>query len=407
MNEGPIHELKTVSMPTYYLDHNATTPLAPRALAAMNEAWSAGLGNASSQHGPGQQAAQDWRRWRDEIIGWLGGRTDCFPADQLIVTSGGTESNHLALWGLVDWHALTLGSRDVSPDNLVLSAMEHPSVGRSAAALAERFGLELRLVKPDRAGRIEAAELLRAVDDRTRLVSLMLAHNETGVIQPVKEVADACRARGIPVHCDAAQAVGKIAFSFRELSVTALSFAAHKFHGPLGIGGLLIESGRSLKPTWFGGFQQQGVRPGTEPLPLLAGMHAALGWYLEHQAPHVARLRQLRDSFESTLRAGCPEAVFLGADRDRLPNTSLVAFPGLDRQALVMAAGMAGVACSSGSACASGSSEPSPTLLAMGVAPTLIGSAVRFSFGALQEPTEGDEAARLILNAVNNLSRWK
>jgi cysteine desulfurase len=211
----------------------------------------------------------------------------------------------------------------------------------------------------------------------------MLANNETGVIQPVRELAEVCQRRGIPVHTDAVQMVGKLPVDFTALGVSALTVAAHKFHGPLGVGALIVSRGPKLSPLMLGGFQQEGLRGGTESVALTVGMHAALAaWEAEHEA-RTERMQALRDRFEERLTAACHgEIHVVGADTPRLPNTSCISFLSCDRQALAMALDMASVACSTGSACASGSSEPSPVLLAMGCEDEVVAGALRFSLGA-------------------------
>jgi cysteine desulfurase len=231
-------------------------------------------------------------------------------------------------------------------------------------------------------------------------ISVMLANNETGVIQPIRELAEDCRAAGVPLHTDAVQAVGKIPVNFRELGVAAMTIAAHKFGGPRGIGALIVRGGAPIEPQLFGGVQQGGLRPGTEPVALAAGMHAALRTFVGQQDERIVRITQFRDRMEAALLAAWPSAVIHGADSPRLPNTTCIAFPGLDRQALVMALDLAGVCCSTGSACASGSSEPSPTLLAMGLSDELVGSSVRFSLGATTTMEMIDEAAQRITRVL-------
>jgi cysteine desulfurase len=248
---------------------------------------------------------------------------------------------------------------------------------------------------------------VEALDSQPRLVSVMLANNETGLILPVAELAAECRERGILIHSDAVQAVGKIRVSFRELGVDAMTVAPHKFHGPLGIGALLMRHGVKLQPQMFGGFQQGGMRPGTENVALAVGFHAALNLAINDLADRAARMQSLRDELEKTLQAELPEMVIIGEHAPRLPNTSCVSFPGLDRQALVIALDLAGVACSTGSACASGSSEPSPTLVAMGLPEDIIRGAIRFSVGAFTMTGEVAEAARRIIKTVKHLRSQK
>jgi cysteine sulfinate desulfinase/cysteine desulfurase-like protein len=243
-----------------------------------------------------------------------------------------------------------------------------------------------------------------------RLVSVQLASNETGVIQPVAKIAALCHEREMVVHTDAVQAVGKIAVNFRDLGVDAMTVAPHKFHGPIGIGALLLRQGVEIEPQLFGGFQQEGLRPGTENVALAVGFHEALKLAITELPERAERMRTLRDDLEQALRAAFPgpgEMVIVGEEAQRLPNTSCVSFPGVNRQALVMALDMAGVACSTGSACASGSSEPSPTLVAMGLPKDVIEGAIRLSVGAFTTAEEVAEAARRIIKTVKHLRSAK
>jgi cysteine desulfurase len=231
----------------------------------------------------------------------------------------------------------------------------------------------------------------------------MLANHETGVIQPVRQIASICRDAGVPVHTDATQAVGKQTVDFRSLGVDALTASAHKFHGPRGIGVLVARRDLPLRAIQFGGFQQEGLRPGTESIALPVGMYAALcSWAAEPEA-RVLRLGELRDSLESQLAAGWPELVIHGRTASRLPHVSNVAFVGLNRQALLMAMDAAHVAASAGSACASGSPEPSPTLVAMGCSKVQIEGSIRLSVGATTTMAEIDQAVGRILNIANDL----
>ena len=248
------------------------------------------------------------------------------------------------------------------------------------------------------------AELIRP---DTRFVSLMLANNETGVLQPIAQAARICYEAGVPLHTDAAQAMGRIPVDFRALGVSVLTAAAHKFNGPLGVGVLVCRSDVKLEPFLFGGFQQQGLRPGTEAVALAVGMHAALRSWGDEQGSRRTRLGELRDSFERQLLSELPDFVINGLDAPRVPQTSNLSFPGLDRQALWMALDMAGVACATGSACASGSQEPSPVLRAMGLAEAIVGSALRFSVGVSTTADELAEAARRIINVVKQLRSQK
>ena len=249
-----------------------------------------------------------------------------------------------------------------------------------------------------------APESLAAIDwQPLRLVTLLLAHNETGVIQPVSELAALCARHQVPLHLDAVQAVGKIDVDFQALGATTLSLGAHKFHGPRGIGALLIREGTRLGPLLHGGHQEREHRPGTEPVALAVGLAQALTlWHADRQ-----RIRQyltsLRDRLQSQFVENCSPVVVHGAAAERLPNTLNLAFPGCDGEALLVALDLAGVCCSMGSACASGSSEPAPILLAMGCSRELALASLRFSVGRENSLAEIDEAAQRIVTVVQKM----
>ena len=383
-------------MDSIYLDHNATTPLSPEAAAAMARCQSEAFGNPASQHAAGRRARQAVEDARERIGRLLGADLDRFEADRVIFTSGGTESNHLALLGLA-------GERPAEkPRHAIISAIEHPSVVGPARWLA-RHGWQIDSLGALADGQIEADALPSLLRPETRFVSVMLGNNETGVLQPLARLAEHCQAAGVLLHTDAAQVAGKRPVDFRALGVDLMTVAAHKFHGPVGVGALVVRHGIELAPLLFGGFQQGGLRPGTEAAALAAGIHAALEACSRDLAEFGQRVGQLRDEFERTLTGECPELIVHGAAADRLPHTSSIAFPGVEGQALMLALDLAGVCCSTGSACASGSSEPSPALLAMGVEKWLAESSLRFSFGRSTTAAEGSLAARRILDVYKQL----
>lgn len=369
-----------------YLDHNATTPLLAEAAEAMAECSRHRFGNPASQHAAGRRARQALEDAREGVAAMLGARLEGTPADQLVFTSGGTEANNLAMFGLAGRQ----------PGHLIVSAIEHPSVAGPADALARR-GWQVERVGVSPAGQVVVEQLAKSLRPNTRLVAVMLGNNETGVLQPVEAVTQLCRDAHVPVFTDAVQVAGKLPIGFHALGVAAMSIAAHKFHGPVGIGALIVRAGVTLEPQLFGGFQQAALRPGTETVALAVGMHAALAaWRREHEA-RLKRLASLREQFERALLAECPELVVNGAAAPRLPQTSSITFPGADGQAMVMALDLAGVCCSTGSACASGSSEPSHTLLAMGLDKSQARGSLRFSFGA---QTTSDEVAEAVGHVV-------
>ena len=375
-----------------YLDNNATTALLPEVVEAMRGCDEAAYMNPASQHWAGRRARQRLEEARDTVARVLGLRTTP-TADRVIFTSGGTEANNLALLGLA-------GRR---PGRVLISPLEHPSVLKPAEELRRR-GFDVQMLPVSEEGVVAADEVPRLLTVDTRLVSVMLANNETGVLQRVPEIARLCDEAGVPLHTDAVQVVGKSAVDFSSLGVTALSCTAHKFHGPRGIGALILRADVPLDPLIYGGFQQQGLRPGTESVALAVGFARALELWEAEGAVRAARIGSLRDRFEQRLCAD-PAIVVNGGSAPRLPHTSNLSFLGCERQALWMALDVAGVACSTGSACASGSSEPSSVLSAMGLEPERIASALRFSLSALTTQREVDEACDLILTAINDLRR--
>lgn len=375
-----------------YLDNNATTPLHPDVLAAMSACWSAQPLNPASQHRVGRRAQRLLEDAREAIARLL----DADPVrDRVIFTSGGTEANNLALFGLAAARA----------GKTVVSAIEHPSILAAAEELTRRGGATVRLdVSPDG---VVCAEHLRDLLDAspTRLVSAMLVNNETGVVQPVAKLAELCRGAGVPLHTDAAQAVGKLPVSFRRLGVAAMTVAAHKLHGPAGVGALIVRGDVPLTPILFGGAQQLELRPGTEPVALAVGMQRALELWREKAEIRRQFLQQQRDRLEALICERIADAVVIGRDAPRAPHTLAIAFPGVDRQAALMALDLAGVACSTGSACASGSSEPSPVLQAMRCEEAIVRSALRFSLGVMNTADEIDAAAARIVRTVQALRR--
>ena len=383
-----------------YLDHNATAPMLPAVADAIREASLRYVGNPESQHEAGRQARRALENARERIGEILGARTTGRNPDRIFFTSGGTEANNLALLGL-----LGAGSnRNITPGHLVISAIEHPSVSEPASQL-ESQGWEVDRIGIDRNGVLLLDELANALRPETRLVSLMLGNNETGVMQPISEAAALCAKNGVLLHTDAVQVAGKLPVEFANWNLAMMSCAAHKFHGPRGVGVLVVRDDVAIQPTLFGGHQQADVRPGTESLALALGMCTALeAWQLESEQ-RVARMTELRDLLESTLLAEYSQAIVLGHDAPRLPNTLSISFVGLDRQALVMALDMAGVACSTGSACASGSSELSPSITAMALKNEVIEGSIRLSLGATTTKAEIEEAGRRILKVCKHLQQ--
>ncbi len=374
-----------------YLDNNATTAVDPLVMAAMEQSYRDTPANPASQHQAGQQARQAIDTARHAIASTLGASLQD-RQDQLLFTSGATESNNLAILGLAG----------VEPGKIVISSIEHPSLLGPAEHL-RRSGWKLELISVDSNGIANLNHAAELITPDTRLVSLMLGNHETGAIQPVTEIAMICQSAGVALHTDATQVVGKIPVDFNALQVDSLSFSAHKFHGPPGIGGLLIKQGLDLRPVFHGGFQQAAYRPGRESPALATGMQCALEIWSKNATQHENELAQCRDQFEQQLQEQLPWVIILGQAGPRLPHTSNIAFPGIDRQALMMALDQGGLACSTGSACASGSSDPSPVLLAMGLEEEVVGGALRFSFGRFNELQESSRAAEIVATTASRL----
>lgn len=368
-----------------YFDHHASTPLLPEVWAAMQPLALEHYGNPASAHQAGRKARQALNEAREQIAQLL----DAFP-DEVVFTSGATEANNLALFGLVG-----AGS---GPGPILASPIEHPCVTEPLKALAAR-GCAVAMLPVNPHGVVEVTAYRERVQPTTRLAVVMLVNHETGAVQPV---ADMVRMAPIPFHTDAAQALGKMPVSFRELGVTTLSASAHKFGGPKGIGVLLVRRGTKLQPLLLGGHQQQGRRPGTEMPMLAVGMAKALEVTLQRQPAERERLRQQRNQLLQRLHEGCPPVV-VNSPLDGSPYVLNVSFPGSRAELLLMKLDLAGLACSTGSACSSGSLLPSPVLQAMYVPDEVLRSAMRFSFGPTLTDADFARAAEIIVESVRTV----
>ena len=377
-----------------YLDWNATAPLRAEAFEAMRPFLEPGarqvFGNAASVHRHGQAAKVELERARRTCAGVLG----C-ASEELVFTSGGTESNNLALRGLA-W------ARKATAPEILYTRLEHAAVLETIEDLAKQgfVGVPLE-VRPT--GVADAGLMARSLGQRTALVTLQLVNNETGVIQTVAELGKAARALGIPFHVDAVQAPGKVPLRVDELCCATLALSAHKFEGPKGAGLLYVRSGTQLRAQVTGGGQEGGLRGGTDNVSGAAGMAEALRLAEAERVETVARLGKLREEFEAELKAGVPDAVIHGASVPRVPSTSFVSFPGCDGSTLVQALDAEGVSCSTGAACSEGMAKPSHVLEAMHVTKALAGSAVRFSYGRTTTVEELRKAAQLTAKVVKRM----
>ena len=372
-----------------YLDHNATTPLAPGVLAAMLPWLETRFGNASSRHEYGRAA----RQAIDEARQRVAAAVNAHPTE-VVFTSGGSEANNLFLKG---------AAASLKPGVLAVSAVEHPCVLKPAAQLA-RAGWQVETLAVDAAGRVAAENFSRVVALRPRLLSVMSANNETGVIQDVPRLAAAAKAGGGWFHSDAVQALGKLPLDFRALNaagVHALTISAHKAGGPKGAAALVLDKRVELQPLIAGGGHERGLRSGTENVPAIVGFGVAAELAAQAVAEVPRRLKGLRERLESGL-AALGAQIFAGA-AERLPNTTYFALPDIDGETLVGKLDREGFAVASGAACSSANPEPSHVLRAMGVAPDLARGAVRVSLGGANSETEIDEFINALRVTVGRL----
>ncbi|MGD7654683.1 MAG: cysteine desulfurase family protein [Verrucomicrobiales bacterium] len=368
-----------------YLDCNATTPILPEVLEAMLPWLKDGYGNPSGSHALGRRARGAIDVAREQVAGLIGAKPD-----EVVFTSGGTESVNTAL------HCF---DRLAGSGRAVVSAIEHSAVLRTVESLEREVWLA-----PVGADGVLDLERFEAGLAGAAFVSVMTANNETGVLQPVAEVARLGRERGLAVHTDAVQAAGKVAIDVRETGVDTLSLSAHKFHGPKGVGALFVRKGLRFEPLLRGGGQERGLRSGTENTAGIVGMGAAAEAARKFLADGGGgRIAEMRDAFEKRVMASLSGVVANGDPAKRLPNTSHLSFDGCDSAGLLVLLDDAGVACSAGSACMAGKSKPSHVQLAMGIPGKRARSSLRVSFSRLNTLAEAEEAAGLVVRAVEKL----
>lgn len=364
-----------------YLDYNATTPVAPEVIEAMVPALSELWGNPSSAHAYGQKARRAVEAAREQVAELL----DCH-ADEVVFTGGGTESDNAAVVGVAE--ACAERGRHV-----VITAIEHAAVGEACRYLEGR-GWTVTRVGVDRDGRVDAADVLTALRPDTVLVSVMHANNETGVVQPVAEIGDAVRARGVAFHTDAAQSVGKLETRVGNLNVDLLTVASHKLYGPKGVGVLYLRRGTPFSGLLRGAGHESGRRAGTENVAGLVGLGRACALALQELPQRAAHMREMRDRLEGGLREGIPDLVVHSGRVERLPNTLSAALPGADATELVSR--LDDVALGSGAACHSGKAHVSATLVAMGVSEDLALCTLRMTVGRPTTAGEIDVAVQRI-----------
>jgi cysteine desulfurase len=354
----------------HYFDHNATTPPDPAVIAAVQRALAEDFGNPSSVHHFGQRAKAVLDEARSAVADLIGAE-----AAEIVLTSGGTEADNLALRGAAE--ALEPGGRR----RLITSSIEHEAVLNTVKALSRR-GWSVTLLPVDATGLVSPASLEDAIDDQTALVSVMHANNEIGTIQPIEALASIAHGRGALFHTDAVQTAGKIPVNVRTLGVDLLSLSAHKFNGPKGTGALWIKRGTRLVATMTGGKHERNRRGGTENVPGHAGLGVAARLAQKKLATEATRVGALRDHLERGILDRVPGTLLNGAPTPRVPNTTNISFDGIEAESLLIALDLEGFAVSTGSACSSGTLEPSHVLRAMGLPSHRTQNSIRFSLGA-------------------------
>ncbi len=373
-----------------YLDHNATTPVAPEVAEAMIPCLTEIYGNASSVHSLGQEARAAVEKARGQVAGLIGVR-----ANEITFTSGGTEADNLALHGVV-------GGSDKKKKHIITTTIEHSAVLQTCRAL-ETEGASATYVPVNGQGVVDPEEIRKAITPDTVLISVMHANNELGTVQPIAEIANIAREHKVPFHTDAVQAAGKIPVSVEELGVDLLSLSAHKIYGPKGVGALWIRGGLPIKPLIYGGKDQRARRPGTENVAGIVGFGAAAELVRLSLEEEGKRLSALRDRLEKEILERVPQAAVSGREAVRTPNTSNIYFDFIEGEALVIALDLKGIACSTGAACSSGAVEPSHVLTAIGLPLERARASMRFSLGRLTTEEAIDRIVETLPGAVEQL----
>ena len=384
-------------MKTVYVDNNATTKVAPEVLEEMMPYFSEFYGNPSSMHFFGGQVQKKVNEAREKVADFLGAEPS-----EIVFTSCGTESDNAGI----------LGTLDSYPEkrHLITTRVEHPAVGNVCTYLG-RKGYRVTELSVDREGRLDLDELRESITDQTAVVTVMYANNETGVIFPVEEIGEIVKAKGIPFHSDAVQAVGKIPLYMKKSTIDMLSSSGHKLHAPKGIGVLYIRKGTKFSPFLIGGHQEKGRRGGTENVPYIIGLGKAFELAKKHLDDENTRVKALRDYLEQKLLEKIPNTLVNGDRQNKLPNTVSVSFEYVEGESILLLLSDLGICASSGSACTSGSLEPSHVLRAMGVPFTAAHGSIRFSLSIYNTKEEMDyiiENIPPIIQRLRNISPfWK
>ena len=377
----------------YYFDHNATTPLSEEVLECLTRVQRECYGNPSSIHTAGQRARQAVEEARAQVARWLHAEPS-----EVVFTSGGTESDNLAIFGIVRRNGGAAGK------HVITTTIEHPAV-LGACAQLEREGARVTRVRVGSAGVVEAEDVRQAVRPETALITVMHANNETGAVQPIEAIAEIAREAGVPLHSDGVQAAGRLAVDVWALGVDLYSLSGHKLNAPKGVGVLAVRNGVSLAAVQHGGRHERERRAGTENVPGIAALGSAAGWLVEHRAEEARRLGFLRDWLETGIIENVPGTRVNAASAPRTPNTTNVLFAGVAGEALTIALDLAGFQVSTGAACSSGAVEPSHVLTAMGLDGAEARSSIRFSLGRTNDEAQVDALIEVVRSAVERLRR--
>jgi cysteine desulfurase len=373
-----------------YLDYNATTPVAPEVLDAMLPYFSAEFGNAASIHTPGQKARAAVELAREQVAALIGARPQ-----EIIFTSGGTESDNHAIFGIV--------SSPAAPHpHVITSFVEHEAVLNTCQAL-EKQGVSVTYLPVDQDGLIDLEHLRGALRPETVLITIMHANNELGTIQPLEKIGSIAKEADVYFHTDAVQSAGKIPIDVTQLQVDLLSISGHKLYAPKGVGALYVRGGTRVRQLLYGGHHQRGFRPGTENVAGIVGLGKATELARNSLANDARRLSALRDQLEHGLLHRVPQSRINGGRAPRTPNTTNLVFPGIEGEALLIALDLKGLACSTGAACSSGAVEPSHVLTSIGLPPEEARASLRFSLGRHTTQADIDFALRVVPAAVAQL----
>jgi cysteine desulfurase len=373
-----------------YLDNNATTAVAPEVFETMRPYLVEEYGNASSIHWYGQQAKSAVERAREQVARLINARPS-----ELVFTSGGTESDNAAIFGVVE-------AARSEPKHVVSTAIEHHAVLNTCQAL-EKSGVKVTYVRVGSSGVVDPDDVRRALRPETVLISVMHANNELGTLQPLEEIGRIARERDICFHTDAVQSVGKVPVDVEKFGVDLLSLSAHKLHGPKGVGAMYIRKGTFLRPLLYGGHHERDRRPGTENTPGIVGLGKAAELALARLEEEALRVGSLRDRLEQGILREVPLAAINGGSAQRLPNTSNVRFDYIEGEGFVISLDLRGIACSTGAACSSGSLEPSHVLSAIGRSPEEARSSIRFSLSRFNTAEEIDITLEILPKVVEQL----